>query len=434
MRLFYLLSLASIWINYAYGQELIPKTIDINPLYWPTDSTQVIKLKFKIKLVPANPAVTEVEFVLDPLTLSNNPSLVNSKITVPSVTATREEEVSVFLLVHSNKTDLKGDEIGRLSLKSDASFLHPVYLRLTEKGLYDPNKPFWMEVGSNFDLIDGPEPNNFYSGVFLHQNDIRPFSFRRKKEKIKTSNNFGVFAGVYESKTVSTNSNFTYGHKEYYNSTSVAITDTTKVKPGQLGGFRDSVKIRTSQVVRNLGLFISPQVRLTNGRSDANGIHIFASGWLELQWQRLQLQTDSVSISRLDTISIAKSQLYRYDNLEDGKISIKKNTLADLRSHYFGFGLPIFLKNNNTNLFVNPVMGISNQPRLSLTSKDDIAYLLVHRVWNYFYVIQFRLNEETYGISFTGEVRGLLVPKSPPFISLSISKKFDIIKFLEFSK
>ena len=39
---------------------------------------------------------------------------------------------------------------------------------------------------------------------------------------------------------------------------------------------------------------------------------------------------------------------------------------------------------------------------------------------------QFRLTEETYGIVFTGEVRGFFLKNSKPAITLSLSKKFDL--------
>jgi hypothetical protein len=46
--------------------------------------------------------------------------------------------------------------------------------------------------------------------------------------------------------------------------------------------------------------------------------------------------------------------------------------------------------------------------------------------WNFFYLFQFRLNEEKYGISFTGEVRGLMLKNAKSIIALSLSKKIDL--------
>jgi hypothetical protein len=51
--------------------------------------------------------------------------------------------------------------------------------------------------------------------------------------------------------------------------------------------------------------------------------------------------------------------------------------------------------------------------------------------WNLFYLAQFRLTSEQYGVSFTGEVRGIFLHQSTPIISLSVSKKFDVGKFID---
>lgn len=89
----------------------------------------------------------------------------------------------------------------------------------------------------------------------------------------------------------------------------------------------------------------------------------------------------------------------------------------------------------NIHLFINPVFGLSNQP-----NKNYINSLLQptkqeepKRKWAPFYAVQFRLNEEKYGIAFTGEVRGLLRRNNQPFVSLALSKKFDLAKFMEFN-
>ncbi len=46
--------------------------------------------------------------------------------------------------------------------------------------------------------------------------------------------------------------------------------------------------------------------------------------------------------------------------------------------------------------------------------------------WHPFYMFQFRLNEVAYGITFSGEIRGLTISGSQPVITLAISKKFNL--------
>jgi hypothetical protein len=418
----------------ATAQQLETKTIDLGPLYiakdQAKDSTRDERIKVKILLKPGN--ATSAEWVIDNQTLSFGCTVLNPTIKLPKVKADSTIEVKVYLEILATKTRLRGDEFTKLRLSTDTSGKYPVFLRFTDRALYKPNKAFWVEIGSNFDLVDGLEPNNFFSGVFLHQKDIRPFLNKRNEK------NLGIFAGVYESKAISNVNNDSFTHYDYYSSNSLIVTNAThpgKVKPGELGGFRDSVRVKTSQVVRNIALFLSPQRRITNHSANADGLHVFASLWIELQWQRIQLERNYSTVSRLDTISIPSQELPMYELVENGAITKKTEDVVDLKSHYYGVGLPIAVKHENTNVFINTAIGFSNQPRTGFsTSKQEIATLAQDRAWKGFYVFQFRLNEEQYGISFTGEVRGLLIANSPPIVSLALSKKFDLTKFIEFSK
>jgi hypothetical protein len=408
------------------AQELISQTIDINPVYSSRDTTALIEIKIKVKFDPSD--ITEtIDLETDSINFSAKINLLTKTLSFPKVknSSGGPYEKSILILLKGVKNPLVGDELMRLHLSSDSKKLHPVYIRMTERGLYSPNKPFWIEVGSNFDLIDGLQPNNFFSGVFLHKKDIRPFSFRIKhSEKASKSKNLGIFAGVYESKTISIAANDGLGVKEYFNAKSLNLKQGDSV-----GLFRDSARVKTSQVVRNLGLFLSPQVRLSRGSADADGLHFFASLWIELQWQRAQLVKEYSNLSRFDTAYIPNSQLFKYETESGNNVSVT-NTL-DFRSHYYGMGLPILFRDGNTNVFINSVIGITNQPRVTVNT-NEFKDTQRSSSWGWFYAIQFRLNEEKYGISFTGEVRGLTINNSPPYVSLALSKKFDLTKFLEF--
>ncbi len=292
-------------------------------------------------------------------------------------------------------------------------------ITISSLGMYT-DKPFWVEVGSNFDFADGLKPNNFFGGVFLYDRDIRPIFYKRSTRPADRSKNLGIFAGVFESKTISDVFSQDFTVRPYYNSTSVKL-----LRSDSVGVFRDTGRLVKTQVVKNIGLFVSPQVRLTDGSSNAEGAHVFLSTWMELQWQRLSVKSDFTGQARYDTLYSPRSELNRYDNADSGSVE------KDIRTHYFGFGLPIYYKKGDANLFLNPVIGFSNQPLqkeidAALTGDD------LKRTWRPFYIVQFRLSEEKYGISFTGEVRGLIRKDSRPFVSLALSKKFDLTKFIEF--
>lgn len=323
-------------------------------------------------------------------------------------------------------------------------------VRVTNNGVYDSNKPFWVEVGANFDLVDGLEPNNFFSGVFFYKRDIRPVFYKSSKkvdnEKSKSKhksfydnyqrqNNLAVFAGVFESKTITSQIEEPLDLRRYYDSTSIIAGDTSSLNVYSALGSRIS-----RRTVRNVGLFYSPQVRLTFGSSNSDGFHVFAAFWAELQWQRIQEEKQFNQFKVLDTVKRPIREVLNNDTFltKDSKKEI------DVRSHYLGLGLPIFYKqtisNNIVHLFINPVFGLTSQPteeylrENELYQSNAIKYPKPNKRWSPFYLVQFRLNEENYGIAFTGEVRGLLLKDNKPYVSLSLTKKFDLTKFIEFNK
>jgi hypothetical protein len=331
----------------------------------------------------------------------------------------------IVSLLSNNLTDtLKSDEIAHIVIKDQPAEFHSI--RLTNAtGIdtkYLPNKPFWVEVGANFDLVDGLEPNNFFSGIFFHKRDIRPvFS--------KVSKNLGLFAGIFESKTLTNVNETNFSTRNYYDSTS--FLENSK---DSLQVFKGIGTYTTKKVVKNVSLFFSPQVRLTNGSANEDGLHLFTSLWVELQWQKLVEEKIYAHIRNQDTFHVHINELSNY-NAQSSKKEF------DIRSHYLGIGFPIFFREtfegDNVHMFINPVFGFSSQPTKQYLSELEVAGakdLTPERKWSPFYIVQFRLNEEKYGVSVTGEVRGLLKKDNPPFVTLALTKKFDLIKFIEFNK
>jgi hypothetical protein len=306
-----------------------------------------------------------------------------------------------------------------------------IEVRITTKGVYDLNKPFWVEIGANFDLIDGLAPNNFFTGVFFYKRDInRSVGSNCKK--------LALFAGVFESKSTTSLSEEKFSLRYFYDSTSIMPN-----KPDSLKVYKSIGNDVVKKTVRNVGLFFSPQVRLTNGNANEDGLHLFASLWTELQWQRIREEQNFNQIKVMkDTMVLLN------DALSSNRFNLKNGVKeTDLRTHYFGLGFPIFFRETVSNdvvqLFMNPVLGFTNQPS-SQFLKEMQAYEFErlkngtleqpYRKWEPFYLIQFRLNEEAYGFAFTGEVRGLVKRNNPPIVSFALTKKFDLTKFLEFGK
>jgi hypothetical protein len=85
-----------------------------------------------------------------------------------------------------------------------------------------------------------------------------------------------------------------------------------------VGVFADTGNVKKIQMVKNLGMFFSPQLRLTNGSSNEDGLHVFTSLWIELQWQRISVENDYSAMTRRDTLFVNPASLDKYSPLSTG--------------------------------------------------------------------------------------------------------------------
>jgi hypothetical protein len=380
-------------------------TIQANKL--DRDSSSFYEIKVELQLKGALDHDTTVQVQIK--TISSNgitPEIKDNPIHIPKSvwkidSSATSLSTNITLKIRFNK-DFKKEVYMYLQVPGSDTVQQIV---VVPNGVYTGNKPFWVEMGANFDMIDGLQPNNLFTGVFMYKRDIRNL-------KKFGSNDIGLFAGVYESKSIS---NRMMGDSNYtqYNDKS----EFRLMRHDSFPVFRDSGAIESIQTVRNVSLFISPQLRLTTHSANADGLHVFASVWLELQWQRVTTEYDYSKLKRIDTIWLPNVSL-------DPNLMKKGKSEVDFRTHYWGLGLPIYFKEGDVNVFFNPTIGRTNQSFESLNSSE--------RRWSFFYIFQFRLNEEKYGFAFTGEVRGLIRENIQPIVSLALTKKFDLTKLIEF--
>jgi hypothetical protein len=439
--------------SYVKAQTATPPRVHIisNADTLPPASTgnskhKIIKLKFQLtgSYDTANDLNNRISLSMQRGSLTNTPAFVKTDGTlavVDTITILKEdwpttgkpEEITMPVQISlQGGTEITGDEIGQIIVTGYSSGNHAIVLSNDAVPLstkYNPNKPFWVEIGSNFDFIDGVQPNNPFFGVFFHKRDVKSFNKDAEILENQAQKNIGVFAGVYESKTVSTNQTEDFFSRSYFNNTSFIPG-----KPDSIKFFKDAGKYAVKKSVRNIGLFFSPQMRISQGSANIDGLHIFVSFWAELQWQQITQENDYTQLIRIDSSLVGINQISALSKTNSG-IANNQKSVIDIRSHYFGFGLPVFYREKDAHLFINPIIGISNQANteyLRQIQKYNPDAPDIKRKWESFYAIQFRLNEEKYGISFTGEVRGLLQKNNPPFVSLALSKKFDLTRFLEF--
>lgn len=374
-------------------------------------------------------------------------SIITIKMETPSGSSIKAELVTKSFIIRKTKTPTAGpyDSVYinfDISAQKDFGDDEYIYLSFentdntrdvicfTRRELINPNKPFWIEIGANLDLVDGLAANNFFTGVFFYKRDLKKF-YNRKNKKIDSSfknNNISIFAGVYESKT-SSDSAIGNGRESFRYFDRGAIN---LIRNDSFPVFTDTGSLHYKTVTRNVSLFFSPSIRLTNGSANMDGLHIFASIWTELLWSRKSIITNGDQLNRKDTIFVPGNQLKGIPGAP-----FSTNKFYDYRTQYFGIGLPIYMKDNDVNLFVNPIFGVSNQRDIPVVqtisnSDEDQLFLIPKHKWNPFYIAQFRLSEEKFGFAFTGEIRGFMLQNSKPQISMALTKKFDLNKFLEY--
>jgi hypothetical protein len=433
----------------------------IYPHYSDHAGTQADTLLLKIKLdsTYTKDMGNQLTFEMNHFNLPNNPRLLNGQFTIDAAEMLPNNvfEIKLVLITDHMKAAITSDIQGYITLEGKKESFFTIELSPGHE--YNPDKPFWVEVGANFDLVDNVKPDNVFAGVFFFQRDVMPI-FQRAQTKVdKLSrkadasdayterriksikkrlakarlhdrnllplmrhNNLAFSAGIYESKASSySNSSDNLDAIQYYDTTSFSTLFDNKA-----ARYTDVGRIKTRVQSQNVGAFFSPQVRLNRGPADNNGAHIFLSLYTELQWQHIENTFDYSQLKRIavDTVDIK--------GLESIP-SKTETTTFNIFSHYEGFGLPVYIKTSDVNLYINPVFGMSNQPPTQdYTVLHGITQNALKREWRPFYLIQFRLSDVRYGFSLSGEVRGLIEFHSPPFFTLVLSKKFDLSKLIEF--
>ncbi len=290
-----------------------------------------------------------------------------------------------------------------------------------DKTKFDSGSVYWVEMGANIDLIDGIKANNFTAGVFFHKLD---HSWGGK------SNRWASFAGAYESKIIS---NAIEGKFDNY-----PIVNDNSYIPGQhdsIQVFNYSGRPRQTQTIRNWSFFYSPAYRLTGSKGSAyddENFHLYISGWAELRYQEIETKIDNSSLILIDSTRVPISNINQYHTPGDTLVK------SSVYSHYFGIGFPVYYETKKVSLFINPVLGGSNQPS-GATYDSLIADKIKpttpgNPTWRPFYFVQFRLSEKEFGITITGEIRGLLKKNSPPQYTIALTKKFNLQKLLFYNK
>jgi len=427
--------------NSVVGQKIQGETVFM-PSYsdakgtW-IDTARVVVVFDTIKVARGSTKPTEdtsLEFELIPGNLEDQPRILLKDNKIPVKISRFESGItdtfSVPIAYNSRSKPLEADEVAYIVIKGKANNGHHI-VRISHVGGYE-SKPFWIEIGANVDLAE-QKFNNLFGGVFLYKRDWAKLNKyvwlsggKDKSKRRETTRNLAIAAGVYESKasTISRHGNSSFSMETYYDQTSLQALPNDNVNI-----YTDTGVLNTKSSIQNIGLFFSPQARLTRGDANTDGIYLFCSFYAELVWQHVNSELDYGDMVRRDTF-----QIKRNDPAFRTYSGRQASQQHDFFSHYEGFGFPIFAKEGPANLYVNPVFGLTNQPSAQAIEsvfrlKDEGS-----REWSPFYLVQFRLSEEKYGLSFSGEVRQLIGKDSNPIVTLLLSKKFNLHRLVEFSQ
>jgi hypothetical protein len=415
----------------------------MNPIYT-KDSAEpriITMILFRDSVATANdtiPLIIEkLQFPFEPKIKSDNPIIINKDDWKPNDKKATGDTIAKFynqaeLYIKNLFTDsLTDDVMAYIKIKGDDKSFHAI--RLTEKGMYS-DKSFWVDMGANFNLFENIKANNFYSGVFMFEKDVCGDLSKMGKYKWlkKGGRRISFTGGVYETKSLEVNAVSDSG-LVYRDGRSYIFNNTQ----GGYPVFRDTGKVTTNSTISNLGIFFSPHFRLNRLVTNENGFHWYVSVYAEVLWQRINTTFVYDNTKQAQIYYTAKTDsLYKIPFKEFAKTQ-------DYRTQYLGFGLPLYIKENNFALYINSVLGFTNQKYQILQNNavTDSSVIKNYKTsdfttltgfaqprhsWNPFLLCQFRMNDERIGITFTGEVRTLLLKNVKPLITLTLSKKFDL--------
>jgi hypothetical protein len=438
----------------------VMKTLNGDPSF--TDTVSLF-FKAKTKIVDGSPV--SVNLVVQGDANGISPMFFTSSTGI-ATSATLAAKIDVKMYVGDDKTDslpiyklpvryayktlkngLTDPAVAFVFVKEDPGNI--TTLKFTNAVEVTKSNPYWMEVGANFDLIDGLSANNLFASVMAFEKDKYKLNFFNL---FKTPVSF--IGGVYESQSTGQSMSSDSG-LVYRDARSYVQDATTKKFPY----FRDAGSFNATTSIKSVGLFFSPHFKFAGDDTEKDGLHLYFSMYAEMLWQRVKTVYNYDNLNNVATYYADTAHIYN-------QVFKESQNSMDFRSHYFGLGLPLYISSGDYNIYINPVIGRTNQ-RFTLVQtpdKNDIdrqkslyesyilstpnntpnndplnnlnpsstlnnayysGYLTPKNTWNWFYVLQFRLTSEKYGIAFTGEVRGLTLRQNKPIVSLALSKKFD---------
>ena len=137
------------------------QTASIATFYSSDHLTKSEDIHIKVQLLTSSPTDSTIHFILQPNSFPNNPVLLDNDFKCRVWKKDSIFTVTLKLTTSNSLDTLRENDIAHVIIRDKQTPFFTIKL----KPSYDATKPFWIEIGSNFDLIDGLKPNNLFAGA-----------------------------------------------------------------------------------------------------------------------------------------------------------------------------------------------------------------------------------------------------------------------------
>lgn len=253
---------------------------------------------------------------------------------------------------------------------------------------FEPDSPFRISLGANFDFIEKVQANSFYA----HVNFFKPDIFGEKKR-------FGTNTGIIQNKYLSTTEDYP---QIIYTPVSQLNGDSSRFVRQRYRGTQTSTYNNINLYCGSLFTIVQPKL------SDGQSATWFGHMEVEAVYRKIAVVNTLDSLIQTDTVALPNF----YGSLYSPKFTF---TVVD---YYFGGTIfDLQFKNKEGQLWLKSSVG------LHWRTGDKM---------NFYYLAQFNLLETKAGVNFGGEVRGEFGVTSSPNVGIYLSKAFNVDKLLDF--
>lgn len=275
--------------------------------------------------------------------------------------------------------------------------------------LKEENKPenrYSFFVGTNFDLKDNFEATSYYAEISAFLPDLN----------LKVAGiPIGLRAGIYKNNSSSKLDSTSIGSDSRMLPNSRIINQTNDSIMYQTYYARRSVFTD----VENLGLYFQVLFQVHVSKN----FKLYSSYHFEIIERKERVNFDYSEVFFLSQSTISNDSLANNTGLQQSLTAPNAYVRKYYNTHY-GVGLPMFITNNakTFEVFLNPVMGIG-KPGLVYYDRNSNKINTGRKMFGIF---QFALEEKTFGIRLSGEVRRYFDYPQDPFVVVNLSKRFDL--------